>query len=206
MLFYGLAAFNLFWIIFTIITCEYTLQYNHIQSVLGENGRIFFPSQLIPFAVGICGLIRVAYLYFESWRSSDHSPSLGRTPSVPKRALTVPRGKEIFKLLAPATKPQEGSVPLAVTEKEKAHFDSSDLDEEMMGRPLWWRILVAYLPWLQPVVQWWRCRNEVPAREQDTPSVLPREKLEHMESRESDIEHGDSSDDGRRRNWDTENT
>ncbi|KIW00119.1 uncharacterized protein PV09_08301 [Verruconis gallopava] len=154
MSFWVSSTFNLFWVIFTIVSCEYTLMYNHIQSVLGENGRIFFPSQLIPFAIGICGLIRVLYLFFEDWRSVDHSPSLGHTPSMPKRVLTMPRGKDLLEILAPATQPQEGTVPAEVVKHKRPHFEENELDEEIVGKPLWWGLMVSYLPWLQPVAMW----------------------------------------------------
>jgi hypothetical protein len=200
-LYYGFSAFNLFWIVFTIISCEYTLQYNHIQSVLGENGRIFFPSQLIPFAIGICGLVRVVYLFFESWRSNDHTPSLGRTPTLPKRMLSVPHGRNIFKILAPATKPHDEGPATAALPKSKASLEDTDLDEEMMGRRLWWRLLVTYLPWLHPFERWLRVRNQ---SVKERLGAIPGEELEKERVAEVDLEQGESLSDGRRATWGTD--
>lgn len=109
-------------------------------------------------------------------------------------------------MLAPATKPHEGTVPAAVAEKKGEHLEDSDLDEEMIGQPLWWRLLVTYLPWLQPVATWWQCRNQPPTPGGAHPSSVPGEKLERLNSQESDLERGESSDGGRRNTWGTENT
>jgi hypothetical protein len=202
-LYYGFSIFNLFWIVFTIISCEYTLQYNHIQSVLGENGRIFFPSQLIPFAIGISGLIRVIYLFFESWRSNDHTPSLGRTPTLPKRAVTIPRGRGLLKILAPATQPQDGASAGSSPHSPKASLENTDLDEEMVGQRLWWRLLVTYLPWLHPFQRWLCVRKQPAEADQDS---MPGEQLEKVDSSGQDPERGKSSSKGRRATWGTERT
>lgn len=120
---------------------------------------------------------------------------------MPKRRLPVPHGKNIFKILAPATKPVEGTVPASVAAEKKEHFENNDLDEEMIGRPLWWRLLITYLPWLQPVVQWRRYR--------DGTSIADDGDLGLSKSREqgdADLERGESKDKARRQTWNTENT
>ena len=198
-LFYGFSAFNLFWIVFTIITCEYTLQYNHIQSVLGENGRIFFPSQLIPFAIGIAGLVRVLYLLFETMRSSDHTPSLGRTPSMPKRVLSTPHGRGILKILAPPTQTEDEAVPASPT-KPDTSIENNDLDEEMVRQPLWWRLLVTYLPWLHPFERWRQWQRDGLPEQNEHGDANTDEKREHATSVLRDVERGDDNpDNGRER-------
>jgi hypothetical protein len=131
--------------------CETTLNYNHVQSVLGRNGRIFFPSQLLPMIIGLCGLVRILYICFERWRSPDDiKPSLADRPVTPTRAATVPRAKSWLRAFAPRS---NASNTAPVTREA---FEGSDLDVDMIGQPAWWRYLVAWLPWLQAASYWFK--------------------------------------------------
>jgi hypothetical protein len=139
--------------------CENTLNYNHVESVLGRNGRIFFPSQLLPMIIGLCSLVRILYICFERWRSpEDIKPSLADRPVTPTRAATVPKGKSWLRAFAPRSHTDD------MAPKTRASFEGSDLDVDMVGQPAWWRYLVAWLPWLQAASYWFK-----------------EEKLEHAE-------------------------
>jgi hypothetical protein len=164
---------NLVWIIWSMVMIEVTLNYNHVANVLGENGRIFFPSQLIPMTIGICGFIRVAYLRFEQWRSPvDTKPSLAEDPPMPEKQSTLPKGKTFFRMFSPGTYP--GPLTKGDREEElKQVFEDSDLDPDMEGKPAWWRYLVAWLPWLQAVNQWWAF-----FRQPTAPILEPQDQLE----------------------------
>jgi len=173
-IFYVLRIVNLFSIIFSMIMVERTLQYNHIESVLGSNGRIFFPSQLLPFTIGLCSLVRVMYLRFEMWRSpEDIKPSLADNQSLPTRAATTPRGKRWLKVFAPRTQ-IEGASSIA-----RRTFENSDVDPDMRDQATWWRYLVAWSPWLYAVSYWFKEQKEeygniatTKARTEDVESMM----------------------------------
>lgn len=59
-----LSAFNLFWIVFSIICIEFTLRLNRIRNVtsLGDMS----PGQLIPLLIGVASLLRVSYVIFRN--------------------------------------------------------------------------------------------------------------------------------------------
>jgi hypothetical protein len=153
--------------------CENTLAYNQIESVLGSNGRIFFPSQLLPMTIGLCSLIRILYLRFERWRSpEDIKPSLADTPETPTRAATVPKGKGWLRAFAPGTH-VDGTKP-TVTHM----FEDSDLDESMVNQSVRWRYLVAWLPWLQATSVWFK--NERSERFQNGISTDRKDDLESV--------------------------
>ncbi|KAF2103214.1 hypothetical protein NA57DRAFT_72194 [Rhizodiscina lignyota] len=190
---------NFFWIIFSMVTCEFTLNYNHVQSVLGENGRIFFPSQLIPLVIGASSLIRVVYIGLEEWRApGDHRPSLEEAPTEPRRPNPLPRRRDLFKLFAPTSADERASSPIT-EDGALLHFENSDVDEEMIGKPRWCRYLVSYLPWLQAAIQWWRIRNEP-----ENPTADSRQ-LEHAHEPRlpSDLEKATER---RRETWSSDDT
>jgi hypothetical protein len=159
-MFMFLSIANLVWIIWSMVMIEVTLNYNHVANVLGENGRIFFPSQLIPMTIGICGFIRVGYLRFEQWRDPEgRKPSLEDDEPMPQRQSTIPRGKDIFRMFAPVSPP--GVMKMTSEESLPQEFEDSDIDKDMEGQPAWWRYTVAWLPWLNTVKQWWALRQPV---------------------------------------------
>lgn len=142
-----------------MVMVEMTLNFNHVKNVLGENGRIFFPSQLIPFTIGVAGLLRVMYLSYDDWRNpGNHQASLDRAPTIHHRSSTFPQGKDIFKVFSPANT-QTSMGERKGTTDDSMQFESSDLDPEVEGTPIWWRFLISWLPWLQ-ALQWFRTRTE----------------------------------------------
>jgi len=108
-------------------------------------------------------------------------------------------------MLAPATRPEEGTVSEAA-KKNRKHFENEDLDEEMVGSSWQWRALVSYLPWLQATVQWWRIQREPITPTDQAAHPIAGGNLGKLESAESDTERGESSNDDRRKTWGTENT
>ena len=186
-----------------MVTCEFTLNYNHVKEVLGENGRIFFPSQLIPMVIGACGLVRVSYLRIGQWRSpTDSKPSLDSVPSTPTRKVTLPKGKSFFKIFAPAT--QYSASGHLEGEGKRPNIEDDKVDEEMVGKPPWWRYLVSWLPWLQAATQWWKTRNDPSSPTHrnihgNGEKLVPTTTLEM----ERDLEKGR---DERRETWQTDQT
>jgi hypothetical protein len=189
-MFIFLATGNLLWIIWSMIMIEMTLNYNHVANVLGENGRIFFPSQLIPLTISVCGFFRVVYLRWEQWRNPGFKPSLADDPPVPQKQSTIPKGKSFFKMFSPGTLPPGAITPGGgdVQESVKMVFEDSDLDPDMEGQPAWWRYLASWLPWLAALRQWWNFSKESP-----TPIMSQRDILEpshKLRPPESDLEQG----------------
>jgi hypothetical protein len=176
--FYFLRIGNLFWIIFSIIMCENTLNYNYIEEVLGSNGRIFFPSQLLPMVISLCSLLRILYICFERWRSpEDIKPSLANTPYAPTRAATVPRGKGWLKIFSSRTHAD------GTHQEAKEIFEDSDLDPDLVDQPAWWRYLVAWLPWLQAASHWFK---EEKPEHAESAVAAQRQKRDDLESGYSD--------------------
>ena len=183
-LFNTLSILNILWIIYTMITVELTLNYNHIDGVLGSNGRIFFPSQLLPFTIGLCSFIRVTYLRFELFRSpEDTEPSLSVEEEniERKRASTSPRGKHWLQAFSPSSPTSyhsnegygrhNGYKEYGRESPEFHHrpnggnetvFDNNALDPEMQQAGKMWRYLCAWLPWLHATSHWFgREKHEV---------------------------------------------
>ncbi|EXJ95376.1 hypothetical protein A1O1_00497 [Capronia coronata CBS 617.96] len=66
----GLSCFNLAWIVYAIVSIEFTLNLNHMNNVIGTSGLVG-PGQLIPLAIGLLSLTRVLYIL-----SRQHIPWL----------------------------------------------------------------------------------------------------------------------------------
>ncbi len=124
-----------------MITVEFTLIYNHVVSVLGPQGRIYFPSQLIPMIIGAFTLTRLLYKKLEKVRGGiDVDPTVIRVATIDGSPQPMPSRRSILKLFAPPTsqvQPGTNHVP-----------EDEDIDPQMDGKPAWTRYLVAYLPWL----------------------------------------------------------
>ena len=155
-----------------MVMVETTLNYNHIDGVLGRNGRIFFPSQLLPFVIGLCSFVRVVYLRFELFRSpQDIKPSLAVGPQTPTRVPTMPHGKDWLKAFSPGIHHEGGHKP-----EMKDNFENSQVDLELMDQPRWWRYLCAWLPWLHASSRWFK--HDKP--EHETVATSPRSR--HIDS------------------------
>ena len=65
-----MSAFNIFWIIFTIICVELTLNYNHVQGVLAQSGMAS-AGQLLPLLIGVFSTTRLAWIIYREGRSRN---------------------------------------------------------------------------------------------------------------------------------------
>ncbi|KAF2436179.1 hypothetical protein EJ08DRAFT_692063 [Tothia fuscella] len=71
-------------------------------SVLGNNGRIFFPSQLLPIVSGAWCLCLSHYIRLEKrWVPGDSKPSLTKAWTSPNRNATIPCERRWLKYLPP---------------------------------------------------------------------------------------------------------
>ena len=60
----AISAFNLFWIVFSMICIEFTLNLNHVRNVISLSDMS--PGQLIPLLIGVASLLRVSYVIFRN--------------------------------------------------------------------------------------------------------------------------------------------
>jgi len=90
---------NLFWLIFSALTVELTLNFNHANLVLGGQS-LSLPSQLLPFLVGLFGFIRTSYVFVQKkWINISPAETLPTSRNVGSdvlRADPAPGGRRRF--------------------------------------------------------------------------------------------------------------
>jgi hypothetical protein len=153
-----LSLFNLFWIVFAIVSIELTLRDNHINAVLFKRRNdLLTPSQLLPMIIGISSFGRSVYYAYEYFRAGEGHirPSLGFDVSMhsggPKsRATSI--GGTIKSWLRFLSQPIPG--------EEKNNDDVQAVHHEWST---WQRILIAWLPWTS-VFSFWPWNNGARAR------------------------------------------
>jgi hypothetical protein len=131
---------NLLWIIFSMLLVECTLNFNHVDAVLGGpfDNELHLPAQLLPLLIGAFGFTRTSYLMFENFRSpGELEPSI-IDPSPPQPARTMHFGPDVLQAFSPGMKRKR-------TSKEHS---PDEIDELEGHRPWPIRYLVAWLPWL----------------------------------------------------------
>jgi hypothetical protein len=126
---------NIFWLIFSAIMVECTLNFNNVMNVLGgdHDGGLQLPSQLLPFLVGFFSFIRICYQLFK------------RRQMGLRTALDVPAGMPREEAEEP---PMNSSAASSEPPHGPADRTSSWGDERQRKWPLVIRYLVAWLPWL----------------------------------------------------------
>ena len=165
-----------------MVMVEMTLNYNSMWQVLGWRGRFWFPAQLIPTIIGICGLLRVLYVGFLQWRSpEDAEPSLEKDePIDASRRVPTPQGKAVFRLFASRTLADARNVYVS----QYQHKDG-EMDPLLEGQPAMLRYLASYLPWIV-LVRWWHLSDEEyewEIYENPNLQIKPREPKERSHSK-----------------------
>ena len=123
---------------------EMTLIWNNVQDVIGANGTIAYPAQLLPLMIGALGLVRILYIIYRDWRPRRTDVEHGlQTTSAAEVGLGVNIEKE----------PREGSC---------CHSEEDvELDESVVqGRSILVRYLVAWAPWLSVSELWLKPNRE----------------------------------------------
>jgi hypothetical protein len=142
-------VFNLFWIFFSITTIELTIIWNHVLGVIGPNGKISYPAQLLPLLIGTLGFLRICWLLFQKWLNPE--PDCCDENEVPPEKLNKSNG-------APPATPGVGlgllSSPSAGSERPAAGTGEDSDQSITRHRRLAIRYLVAYLPWLSQFQFW----------------------------------------------------
>ncbi|KAF9873161.1 hypothetical protein CkaCkLH20_09324 [Colletotrichum karsti] len=137
-LFRWLRWLNLAFLIYSMLLVEFTLNFNHVNAVLGgpHNNELHLPAQLLPLLIGSFGFVRTCYLLFESWRSpEDIDPSLSAPPT-PVAARTM-HTRDVLLLFSPA-----------MARRPTTFHDPDEIDKTAKQRGWPVRYLVAWLPWL----------------------------------------------------------
>jgi len=137
---------NLVWLLFSAVTVEVTLNFNHVHGVLGgqHDGGLQLPSQLLPFLIGLFSFLRIIYyLLRESFGVRDDTGKNKKCddPSEEKVKSTV-------LVLPEATSPGKTEAGGKSTPPPPPRADSYHI----IARSLVVRLLVGWLPWLGIVV------------------------------------------------------
>jgi hypothetical protein len=136
---------NLVWLIFSAVTVEVTLNFNHVNGVLGgkhDGGQLQLPSQLLPFLIGLFSFLRTIY-------------------------FLAKQGFETREKNAVKEKDERNEVEESQVIVSPMHFSPSKLEfgfnegpqdlpradsYHIVARSLLVRLLVGWLPWLGLVV------------------------------------------------------
>lgn len=132
---------NVVWLIFSILAVEFTLNFNHVLSVLGgPNSMISLPTQLLPLLIGVFGFVRVVWLKVKELRSFDAVPAQ-REENVSMRSdRTIRNSANVLQLFSPAL--ASYSPP-----EYKTETPGGEVMDSAARSPLV-RYLYAWLPWL----------------------------------------------------------
>jgi len=143
-----LCVFNLVWIVLCALLIEMTLNENHMLQTVAKYGHIAFPAQLVPLLVGVLSFARVLWLMLADWVDSEDEKAANEDPAHrvhPHRSAYAKTLRGGLRLLPPWTKGKRGR-PAGPTKMD---------DRKDRHKPLHYRILVGYLPWLS-VFPFWR--------------------------------------------------
>lgn len=134
---------NLLWLVFSAMTVEFTLNFNHIGGVLGgpHDAQLHFPSQLLPFLVGAFAFVRTCYKWIQDQHpvpSDDGDDDNNNNNHDSTSALQ----------LTPVAPPSSGPFspgPRGLTQRGTG---ITEIDDREVGRPWAVRYLVSWLPWI----------------------------------------------------------
>jgi len=155
-------AVNLGWIIFCAVMIELTLNENHMLLTLSKWGNIAFPAQLVPLLVGVLSFARVLWLMLMDW-ADEEAPSgeePGHPETHPHRTAYVKTLRGGLRLLPPWTK--------AAKKPRRAVAEPENMKDR--HKPIHYRFLVGYLPWLSVFPFW---RRELRDIENPSPADTP---------------------------------
>ncbi|KXJ85747.1 hypothetical protein Micbo1qcDRAFT_209695 [Microdochium bolleyi] len=159
-IFIVLRVANLVWLLFSAIMIEFTLNANHIHSVLGKqsDNPLQLPGQLLPFLVGFMSFLRTCYaLYIERWVDRDEPPVQLLPLEDADLAIVAPVGNSSTIARHRTAKRAGGAGQYSHVGRgggdqgrvEPGVIRSvSSYDKAQLDRARWKRYLVAWLPWL----------------------------------------------------------
>lgn len=152
---------NLFWLLFSAVMAECTLNFNHVGGVLGGFGRentLALPGQLLPFLIGLFGFCQLCYTIFMEKYVNAQPPE--------GAALVAAIEASLQPAVVGAAKGGDGGAvaeKAPSTEQPSANGDQQQQEQEQererqeqeqqqqppeLQRSWMLRYLVAWLPWL----------------------------------------------------------
>ena len=155
-----LRGLNLVWIIFCMLMVEFTINWNDVTGVVGEQG-VGGPGQILPMIIGIFSFVRILWLMFEEWRAPDDDCCDEDDPV----AEPVP----VFEEIKPSEIPNPP--PFARQTSETARVTAQV--EDMFRRQPQVRYLVAWLPWLSQFEFWTHSRGRLIRYQKELSNSLP---------------------------------
>lgn len=148
---------NLFWLLFSAVTAECTLNFNHVGGVLGGFGRentLALPGQLLPFLIGLFGFCQLCYTIFMEKYVNAQPPEgsalvaaieASLQPAVVGAAKGASGGAVVEK--TPSTDQPSANGDQQQQGQEQEHQQEQQQPPELQ-RSWMLRYLVAWLPWL----------------------------------------------------------
>lgn len=131
---------------------ELTLNWNHVTQVLGPNGNITYPAQLLPMMIGALSFARICWLLFKRWHFPEPDCCEENEHQVPQQQKTAIPPQPTFETFKEVVSPLSSSF----TQVESTNADvGKEQDTSLMRtRGPVKRYLVAYLPWLSQFDSW----------------------------------------------------
>jgi hypothetical protein len=117
------------------------------MAVLGPNGNISYPAQLLPMMIGALSFLRICWLLFQRWLYPE--PDCCEENEIPTGGLIKSNG-------VPSAAPNAGLGLISSPSPDGAAAGTGqDYDQRITRhRSLATRYLVAYLPWLSQFEFW----------------------------------------------------
>jgi len=167
LIFRVLSVFNIVWIVLCAVLIELTLGENHMLQTLAKYGNVAFPAQLLPLLVGVLSFARVLWLILVDWVDSGDEKAASEDaahPVHPHRSAYAKTLRGGLRLLPPwnSAKQHRPAGPAGPARPD---------DRKDLHKPIHYRILVGYLPWLS-VFPFWRrelrdIENQLPTKTHD---------------------------------------
>lgn len=135
--------------LFSALTVECTLNFNHMTNVLGEHG-LSGPGQQLPLLIGLFSFLRICWILIkESWLGKREDAEVGNAhPGVEKGSKVTRIENDQSRQGDAITSTPSPSNPPATPIQQHTHINSIPLLAAHPDRPWVQRVLVAYLPWL----------------------------------------------------------
>lgn len=180
------SVFNFCWMLFMMFLVEITLNENHIQGVLGAQGRVstttlLQPGQFLPMLIGTFSFTRCLFIAFELYRypDGDITPSLGRAKSrhEVKVKADAKRASNVFKMFSQANEEADEEQNLVENSpKQPAEAEDDPFTTFHQRLTPLERVMITWLPWLSLLYFWpWRKDRGVPVSQHDdqaSPNLL----------------------------------
>ena len=129
---------------------ELTVQWNHVLDVLGPNGNISYPGQLIPLMIGSLSFVRILWLLYQKWRNPTEDRCAENEATQQKRSGAAGGSTDTPQV---GLGLRAGPSPYSLATNAVIEGDNYD-DSVARNRSIMLRYTVAYVPWLSQFELW----------------------------------------------------